>query len=955
MGTARWRIDEIFADALELPAGRRAAFLAEACGGDEELRREVESLLSDHGDGGFLVTGGAEESTRLLAASVGDSLVGTQLDRFAVTAKLGAGGMGEVYLAHDPKLDRRVALKLLPAHLASDPETLRRFRREALAVSALNHPNILTVYEIVEAAGKEVLVSELVEGVTLRQRLRQGSLPLPRAIDLAIQVARGLEAAHRVGIVHRDVKPENLMIRDDGLVKLLDFGIAKSRPRSSEGTELSQSQTHFLTGTGVIVGTASYMSPEQARGEPAGRQADLWALGCVLYEVLTGRQAFPGRTATDVLAAILTRDPPWEALPADTPSPVRNLLRRCLEKDPETRLQSAAEAVQTLRRLEDPAASGSSDVTTVTAAPASRRRRQRLPAWERVAWAAALAIAAFVVGWMRWRDRDLIRGPSHLALPTPQASSRGEWFQLSPRGDQIAWIGWSREGTSSLWVRRLRELEERQLSGTEGAIQPFWSPDGRWVGFFAGGKLQKVPAAGGPPEVLAVAATPYGGAWSRRGVIVFAPDLVGGLSRVSADGGAVAPLTKVAPEEEAHRWPCFLPDGEHFAFLADSPRTEHHQIRLGSLAGGPSSRLVQAVSQPACAGGSLLYVRSGTLLAHRLSARTARLEGEPTPLAKDLSENYWNHHFELTALPGLLAYRSADPAMQFVWIDRRGRTLETVGEPGRYGAFKLSRDERRLAFARYDADGRIAGVWWHDLARGIVARVATSGDWGVVGYPVWSPDGERLAVGVATAGPWSPRLVRIGDPAPPRPLLKTTVDDLPSSWSPDGRFLAFIRSQPQADDNDIWVASLDDGSVAQLTHEDGNEIHPAFSPDGRWIAYGANPSGRREVYLRRFPEGTPAIQVSRSGGGLPAWRGDSRELYFVSRDHELVAVPLAGGGGELVPGEPEVLFSLDAGDRPRVWWEGVAPARDGSRFLALEHVANPARQPLHLLVGWWPR
>jgi Tol biopolymer transport system component len=342
------------------------------------------------------------------------------------------------------------------------------------------------------------------------------------------------------------------------------------------------------------------------------------------------------------------------------------------------------------------------------------------------------------------------------------------------------------------------------------------------------------------------------------------------------------------------------------------------------------------------------------LLEQRLDADRGRLEGEPTPLAKDLSGNYGNHHFELTTAPGLLAYRSENPAVQFVWIDRRGRTLERVGDPARYTDFELSRDERRLAYALSDADGRIAAVWWRDLARGIVAKVAASGERGLVGFPVWSPDARRLALGFATTGPWSAGVVRIGDPTPPRSLLRQPVDDLPSSWSHDGRWLAIVRGdRPDADD--VWVVSVADGNATRVTREEGQESHPAFSPDGRWIAYAAEPSGRREVYVRRFPEGEPAFQVSRSGGGRPSWRGDGRELYYVSTDHELVAVPLEGPPTSLTPGPPEALFDLDAGERPRVWWEGVAPSRDGSRFLALEHLADPDREPLHLVVGWQPR
>jgi len=862
--------------------------------------------------------------------------------------------MGEVWRARDTRLGREVALKVLPGRLAADAGALARFEREARSLAALSHPHICILHDVGHEGGTAFLVMELLAGETLADRLARGSLPLPEALGVAIQVAEALAAAHRLGIVHRDLKPGNVMLVRGQVkqVKLLDFGLAKGINAEGNAVAAASEPPPPLTAAGVLLGTLEYMAPEQLEGRDADDRSDIFALGAIVYEMVSGRRAFPGSSPASVIAAILKDQPRplRELVPIAAPA-LDRLVQRCLEKDPDARWQSAADVAEALRWLADP---GSGSVTALTEREARPARSSRGRLWVRNAVPAALAVLALGFGWTWWRAQRAAPPRLELALPLPQASGHAEWFQLAPTGDRLAWVGRSSEGVRSLWMRLLAEREERQLAGTEGAMQPFWSPDGRWLGFFADGKLKKVPVAGGAAETLATAASPSGGTWSGDGVIVFSPGLLGRLYRIAADGGEVTPLTELAPEEEAHRWPCFLSDGDHFAFLADSAQAEHHQIRLGSLAGGPAPPLVQAVSQPVCVGGHLLYARSGTLLAQELDVGSARLVGEPTRVAENLDENYANHHWELSVAPGLLAYRSVDPATQFVWVDRRGRVLNTIGEPGRFSSFDLSRDERRLAFARLDADGRVEGVWWRDLDRGTVARVAATSERALVGYPVWSPDATQLALGMATTAQWSLGAVRIGDPAPPRPLLQASVDDFPASWSPDGRWLAFGRSERQEEDSHIWVASIADGSATPFTRDDNNEIHPAFSPDGHWIAYAADPSGRREVYLRRFPEGGPAFQVSRSGGGLPAWRGDGRELYYVSRDLELVAVPLIGHAAALTPGEPEVLFELMAGDRPRVWWEGVAPARDGSRFLALEHVASPARQPIRLVVGWRP-
>ncbi len=905
---------------------------------------------------------------------------GNRLGPYEIVAPLGAGGMGEVWRARDSRLGRQVALKVLPEPLAADGDALERFEREARALAVLSHPHICVLHDVGHDDGKAFLVMELLAGETLASRLERGAMPLQEALAVAIQIADALAAAHRLGIVHRDLKPANVMLTRGSGVKLLDFGLAKRRA-SEAAREVTREVTRgggggratrpsvttpMLTAAGSLLGTLQYMAPEQLVGQEADARSDLFAFGAIVYEMVSGHRAFPGSSATSIAVAILQAQPrPLRELVPVSPPALDRLVRRCLEKEPEARWQSAADVAEALRWLADggPASAASSaDLASGVSSPA---RRPRLASRERFAWAAALAVAilalggaALTLGWLGWRTRAPEAKPLHLSLPLPPTSTRSEWFQLAPDGRQLAWVGWSADGVSSLWVRRLGEWQERQLPGTAGAAQPFWSPDGRWLGFFADGKLKKVPVAGGPAQVLAPAAAPYGGAWSRRGVIVFAPGLADRLYKVSADGGAVSPLTKLEAQDEAHRWPCFLAQEndqvERFAFLADSARPEHHQIRLGSLAGEKPRLVVPAVGNPVCGDGHLLYVSAGTLLAQRLDVASGRLEGEPVALAEKVEENAPNHHFEVTAVPGLLAYRSVDPSMQFVWIDRRGRTLEEIGEPGSYGSFELSHDERRLAYTRLDADGRIEGVWWRDLGRGIASRVAASGERGIVGYPVWSPDAEQLALGVVNTGAWSPGLVRLGNPSPPRPLLRAAVDDLPTSWSPDGRWLAFVRSERPGGENDVWVASLADGSATRFTHDPGNEMHPAFSPDGSWIAYAADPSGRREVYVRRFPEGEPVMQVSRSGGGIPAWSGDGRELYYVSWGRELVVVPLMGMGPALTPGEPEVLFDLETGERPRVWWEGVAPSHDGSRFLALEHVQSPAREPLHVVVGWQP-
>jgi Tol biopolymer transport system component len=927
---ARWqRVDQIFAAALEQPAERRSDFLAHACGADAELRREVESLLVHAREDGFLGVPATAEARRLLADTLPEPLAGQRLGRFEVLAKLGAGGMGEVYLAHDPKLERRVALKLLPGHLAADPDRIRRFRREALAVSALNHPNILTVHEVVEAEGREVLVSELVEGVTLRERLRNGPLPIATALDLAVQIARGLAAAHGVGIVHRDVKPENVMIRDDGLVKLLDFGIAKSPV--SGAVDLTHSPTRVATATGMILGTASYMSPEQARGETAGRQADIWALGCVLYEALTGRQAFPGPTVSDVLAAILTREPDWDALPAEAPSLARAVLRRCLQKSPEQRLHDVADV-----RLELEEAMREPAVADRAAGGSAGQRLPRTLGWI----ATAAGVAAVVLGaWHLTRAQAPVRMLSGRFQLLPPAgvelvAGGNPTLAISPDGRSVAFTGSPPGAAPQLFLRTVSELGARPVLGTEGADTPFFSPDGRWLAFHSRGALRKAPIGGGQPLVICEAPVLRGASWGEGGTIVFSNGTA--MLRVSAAGGQPQPLTADhrGARERRDRWPQHLPGGRDVLFLDYGGVGEaNHRIAVLSLATRQERTLLRAGTYPRYAAGQLVFSRLGTLYAASFDPERLELAGEPRPVLDDIGYHSSSSVARFDLSPGgSLVFSPGSPRLrdaELVRVDRQGRISPLVERKAAYGTEIFSSPEGRHLGVFISSSIEESDLWTFELARRRWTRLTSHGKaWG---RGLWSHDGRWIFFSMLVQG--DPKIFRIAaDGGGPVDQLTTGASwDFPAAMTPDGRLLLLERSP--AGDIDLLTVDLDGDRVPRpYVATPMVESESTFSPDGRWVIFTANYEGSNQIYARPFPGPGTQVRVSTEGGRLSRWsaRGEDEIFYRCPRPgaagaEDLCAVTVQAGR-QMSVNPPRRLFSLDPalGDAFNVSHDGAA-------------------------------
>jgi serine/threonine-protein kinase len=948
---ARWqRVDEVFAAALEQPAEQRSDFLARTCGGDAELRREVESLLVHAREDGFLGVPATAEARRLLADTRPEPLAGQRLGRFEVLAKLGAGGMGEVYLAHDPKLERRVALKLLPGHLAADPDRIRRFRREALAVSALNHPNILTVHEVVEADGREVMVSELVEGVTLRDRLRDGPLPIATALDLAVQCARALAAAHGVGIAHRDVKPENVMIRDDGLVKLLDFGIATSPAPGRGAATPTRSPTHLATATGVILGTACYMSPEQARGERAEKQTDIWALGCVLYEALTGRQAFPGPTVSDVVAAILTREPDWEALPAETPWLARSVLRRCLQRNRELRLQDAGDV-----RLELEEAARE----PIVAAAAGTALRRWLPM--PVVWAAtaALIVVAASSGWQLGRAggrQPVLPDRFHL-LPPPGVElvrENSATLAISRDGRSVVFVGQAANGEAkALYVRRVDELAARPLAGTEGATTPFLSPDGEWVGFYSRGALRKVSMAGGEPLTICAAPLLRGASWGEDGAIVYSSG-EGSLVRVAATGGEPAPLTRPAPGHQ-HRWPQHLPGGRTIVFQNYRGLGEaRHEITALSLESGEQRTLLRGGSHPRYANGQLVFGRLGTLYAVPFDPEKLALGGEPRAVLDDL----WFfagssvRAYDLAA-SGALVFSPGAPRLrdrELVEIDRQGRVARAAQRRAPfYDDLSVSRDGRLAVAIRSRLEE--AELWSWDPAGDRWTRLTTQG-W-MLGSGSWSRDDRWIFVSMVVEG--SPKVFRIaadGSGVPRQLTASGWKWEYPTSISPDDTTLLLLQVAG-AGGLDLFSLDLSTGDpprplIVAAQYEGGGD----FSPDGRHFAFFADYGGTLEVYVRPYPGQGRQVRVSDGGGMRPRWSPRGDEIFYFcphaeAADPGICAVPVTPGD-ERTFGPPRRLFDLPAG---MVREFAVAP--DGKSIYAVRLLPEAASEARLVYAPSW--
>jgi len=878
---------------------------------------------------------------------------GQRLGPFEILSAAGAGGMGEVYKAKDTRLDRMVAIKVLPSHLAGNAELRQRFEREARAVSSLNHPHVCALYDVGHQDGVDFLVLEYVEGETLETRLQKGPLPPDQLLRTAIEIASALDAAHRRGIIHRDLKPGNIMMTKAG-AKLLDFGLAKAAAGPApaiSGLSVSPTETRALTAEGSIVGTFQYLSPEQLEEKEADARTDLFAFGLVLYEMATGRKAFTGKSRASVIAAILSSEPrPISEIQPMTPPALDRLVKRCLAKDPEDRWQSARDLALELKWI----AAGGSESSAVTAATPARRAR------ERIAWAmAGLFLLAFSAALaMTFRSsRSLPASPVRFEVPPPEKISFNFHGMvpappaISPDGKLLVFGAQSLTGENSLWIRPLGSFKAQPLSGTDDARYPFWSPDSRFVGFFAHGKLKKILASGGPAQTLCDAKEGRGGAWSSAGVILFAPEPYGGLSRVPEGGGTSTPVTHPDPARAGltDRWPTFLPDGRHFLYLAwsDMPPIDKGQegIFLGSLESGKRKLLLPDSSNVAFSPpGHLLFVREGALMAMPFDPDRLEASGEPIPVADKVEFDGFRSigTFSVSAA-GQLVYLSgsASSSSQLTWFDRAGKEIGKVGSPAGYRDVRLSPDGKRAALTIQDPASGATNLWVTDLTRGTQTRFT----FGTTpsGSPVWSPDGSRILFTSREAGHNDLYLKASSGAGDQEILLKSDEEKSPVAWSPDSRVILFNQRGRHAH-FEIWAYSVADRKVTPFLQTQGNTRFAKFSPDGRWVAYVSDESGKSEVYVRPFPGPGGQWQISPGGGLGMHWRGDGKELIYGTLDRKLMAVEVKTTP-TFEAGTPKPLFqapSLSGGDI----------TADHQRFLLAVLVGDQADAPLSVVLNW---
>ena len=870
--------------------------------------------------------------------------------------------MGEVYRARDSKLNRNVALKVLPDKFAREADRMERFGREAKVLASLNHPNIASIYGLEDSGGTRALVMELVEGPTLADRIRQGPIPIEEALRIAKQIAEALEYAHEHGIVHRDLKPANIKVAGDDTVKVLDFGLAKALEGDAASMDIATSPTlsRMATEAGVLLGTAAYMSPEQAKAKPVDRRTDIWAFGCVLYEMLTGKMAFRGETTTDTLAAVIKEEPNWSLLPTRTPMRVRVLLQRCLQKDPKQRLQAIGDARISIEEV----LGGAPDVSFAGAG--AKQPAKKWVVWSAVGAGCLLALAAAIFAFLYFHQKAPAAQAMRFEIPLPEKFSPNVGISLSPDGRKLAFIGAGADGQSRLWVRSIDALESQPLQGTDGAmLLPFWSPDSRFIAFRTGGSLKKIESSGGPPVTLCDALA-VGGGWNLGDKVIFGTG--SGVMQVSAAGGAASPI--ITGGEAIG--PSLLPDGRHFVYFREGG-PEGSGIYVGSVDTKPEqqspkrvladvSLVVYAPSSDEAAG-YLLFVRgatafgsSGTLMAQPFDSRRLELTGEAVPIAERVS----NVSFSASATDALV-YLAATSAMatagtrgniqgQLTWFDRTGRIIGVVGDPGVYRTLALSPDGKRVAFERADPQNPAnRNIWLYDFARGVTTRFTFDSGWD--SYPAWSPDGSRIAFG-SDRGEYFDLYQKTSNLAgEDELLLKTDNHKAPTSWSPDGRFLLYFNPVPPSH---LWVLPLGgaaaDRKPVLVEHSEFNEAVARFSPNGRWIAYSSDESGKNQIYVRPFDAAalgtsssgaapsTGKWMVSKDGGSAPLWSYDGRELFYMGADGNLMAVDVSTSG-VFQAGVPKALFKVPAGV---VFFDVSA---DGKRFLVVAPTAASATPP----------
>ena len=858
---------------------------------------------------------------------------GDRLGQYEILGLIGKGGMGEVYRARDSKLKRDIAFKILPEAFARDPDRMMRFQREAEVLASLNHPNIAHIYGVEDRA----LVMELAEG-----KSPEGPMPFDEARKIASQIADALSYAHDKGVVHRDLKPANIKVAADGTVKLLDFGLAKafSGIPDSSSADLANSPTLTMSATvaGVILGTAAYMSPEQARGRNVDRRADIWAFGVVLYELLTGKQLFVGEDLTDTLASVVKDKPDLSA----APEPARRVLQACLEKDPKNRLQ----AIGDFRYLVAE--------TQALSSPPPPARASAL------GWIAAgvLGLAAIPLGYVAYgRTAEEAPHVVRFTVPPPEkgALSTNGVLQLSPDGRHIAYLARVESTSTQLWVRDLDSLASRLLV-KDSARSPFWSPDGRSIAFQAGGKLQRIDVSGGPALSLCSAPNTYGGTWSHDNVILFVPT-AGPIQRVSAGGGDSTPVTQLdtAAGEIAHAFPWFLPDDRHFLYTAYTSDEDKSAIYVGDLQSKQArTRVLSAKSNAVYVPpGYILFTRDHTLMAQRFDTGKLRTVGDAFPIAENVDTLPGPARAYFTASQnGVLAYESGalSANLQMTWFDRSGRAVGTVGTPGDTEWSAISPDGKMVAIDRRDAQTGVWDIWIHDLARGTDSRFTFNSKNNQ--FPVWSPDGKYLTFNSDRKGNFSVYRKAVGGVGQDEEVDTDDLIKRPTAWSPDGHFIVEeSNAATSKTGNDIWIASATVGAGGEkprpYLQTEFAEGQAKVSPNGKWLAYRSNETKRNEVYVMSFPNPGGKWQISTNGGSIPVWSRDGKQLFYIGANSKLMAVDIRGTGANPEPGIPQPLFEVRLGTNN--------PAFDVSsdgRFLFATPVEQTSAAPITVVVNW---
>ena len=873
---------------------------------------------------------------------------GTKLGPYEIQSPLGAGGMGEVYRAKDTRLDRIVAVKILPSHLSDNPEAKQRFDREARAISSLNHPNICTLHDVGHQDGIDFLVMEFLEGETLADRLLKGPLPTELVLKYSIEICEGLERAHKSGVVHRDLKPGNVMLTKTG-AKLMDFGLAKAVPTAAAAPASSLTMTsadHPLTAQGTIVGTFQYMSPEQTEGKEADARSDIFSMGALLYEMITGKRAFTGKSQASIVAAILASEPASiTVVQPMTPPALAQVVKSCLAKDPEDRFQTVHDLKLQLKWI----AEASSSQLAAPAQIRARRVVQKRTLFVAAAAGWILALAALAVylatraqledahrpitaSWLAPNDTDF----STVTLGAPA---------LSPDGSKLAFLTGD-AADSRLWVRDIPTGAVHSIDDADRPRFPFWSPDGKSIGFFSTGKLKKVALAGGPVQVLCDAPEGRGGSWSSRGVIIFTPNIFEPLYKVPEGGGTPEKLTE-AKQGWTNRNPYFLPDGDHFLFV--SREAVGNTGSVGSLFGASLSgekprQILERASNVQYSEGYLLYIRETVLVAQRFDPKSFQFTGDPKPVAEKL--DYWNARdvAAFTAARGTLVFRHGSlQKTQPMWVDRAGKELSRFGEAGLYSSPKPSPDGSIVGLVRSDVDTGRGDVWLVDTKRNTVSR-STFADTSAITF-AFSPDAKRLAIstiaGSVSGGIW---IQPVSGSGAQEQLEKPKAYVTVNSWSPNGRYLLFTL-QDNATRQDIYYVDLNgDKKFTPFLHSPANEVNPILSPNGKWLAYTSDESGRAEVYVTAFPEPGGKWQLSNGGGAVPSWSVDGKQLYYVIGD-KLMVVPVANTES-FEFGAPSALpIHLSE-------FATLGPVAPGERFPALRPLIQGQAHPQEVILNW---